>query len=419
MTKALNRRYFLRAAGVTMALPLLESNGTLAAASSAPPPRRMLAMCFALGLHAKNLFPTQTGRDFEQTPYLAQFGKHIPGQYTIVSGSSHPEVTRGHSSDNSFLTGARGPGEPGFRNSVSLDQYMVEKLNPDTRFKYLTLATNNSTISFSRSGVPIPNEGKPSAVFSKLFVNGTAEQVEAQVRRLKDGQSVMDAVLAPARRLQANVSAPDRERLDQYFSAVREVEQRLVNGQDWVRKPKPHVEYAPPKDEPGDSVTRLQIMLDLVALAFQTDSTRIVTLFNGGIGSPAPIPGVSLEYHDLSHHGQDPEKLRQLALIETRQMQTIGDFLGKLKATQENGETLFDRTTTLVGAAMGNASGHTCSNLPILLAGGGFRHGGHLGFDKKNNIPLCRLYVSMLQRMGIETDQFATGQGTLPGLDLA
>ena len=217
------------------------------------------------------------------------------------------------------------------------------------------------------------------------------------------------------------MSAPDRERLDQYFSAVRDLEQSLVGNQEWATKPKPQVDYRAPKDvaDPNDDVTRLELMLDLIHLAFQTDSTRFATLYVGGSNSVQPIPGVSLEYHNLSHHGQDPEKLAQLRIIESRQQAAVGKLIRKLSATREAGGTLLDNTAVLFGSAMGNASSHNCKNLPIVLAGGGFRHGQHLAFNKDENTPLCRLYVSMLQWLGIETDRFASGTGTLPGLEMA
>lgn len=412
------RREFLRAAGITLALPLFDSLGL--AASIAQPPRRMLAMCFGLGLHAPNVIPTETGRDYAATPYLEAVGKEFRDQMTIISGTSHPEVTVGHASDVSFLTAARFPGTDTFRNSISLDQYMVEQLKPDTRFSSLALSTRGGSISFSRSGVLIPSEGEPSKVFKKLFVNGSPEEVEKQVRRLQDGQSVMDAVLYPAKKLQARISKPDRERLDQYFTAVRDVEKRLVSGQEWAKRPKPAVDYAPPKDiaDPNDDVGRLKLLLDMAYLAFQNDSTRFITMYIMGSSLVQPIPGVSIEYHSLSHHGKDPDKLTQLKIIETMQMEAVGKLLGKLRSTQEGGETLLDRTMVLCGSAMGNASSHNTKNLPIVLAGGGFKHGQHITFDQENNAPLCRLYVSMLQRMGVETDQFATGKGTLSGLEL-
>ncbi len=418
--RSASRREFLRAAGVGLALPLLESTGLRGAATElANPPRRMVAMNFALGLHGPNFFPEQAGSDYVPTPYLEAFGGDLRKRLTVVSGTSHPDVTLGHASDSTFLTAARFPGAPTFRNSISLDQYLVEKLRPDTRFPSLALGTRSGTISFSRSGVLIPPETKPSVVFTKMFVNGTKSQVAAQVQRLEDGRSVLDAVLSPAKQLQERVSAPDRERLDQYFSAVRDLEQRLVGNQEWATRPKPQVDYAPPKDvtDPNDDITRLKLMLDLTYLALQTDSTRFVTLYVGGSNSVQPIPGVSIEYHSLSHHGQDPEKLTQLKIIQSQQMEAVASLLKKLQNTPEGSSAMLDRTAVLFGSAMGNASSHNCKNLPIVLAGGGFRHGQHLAFDKDDNTPLCRLYVSMLQWLGVETDQFGTGKGTLPNLE--
>jgi hypothetical protein len=426
-----SRRGFLLSAGVSLALPLLESRAGQAPARSgqdgrdgrdgeAASPRRLVAMNFALGLHGPNLFPREAGRGYTLTPYLESLGRNLRDHLTVMSGLSHPEVTLGHASDSSFLTAARFPGAPTFRNSISIDQLLAERLRPNTRFASLTLGTRSGTISFSRSGVLIPPETRPSALFTRMFVNGTPAQVAAQVRRLEDGQSVMDAVLPAARQLQREVSAADHERLDQYFSAVRDVEQRLVSGREWARRPRPTVNYAPPRDvaNPNDDVTRLQLMLDLVHLAVQTDSSRYITLYIGGSNAVQPIDGVSVEYHSLSHHGQDPEKLAQLRIIQTRQMEAVGQFLARLRQSTEAGQTLLDRTAVLVGSAMGNASSHNCKNLPIILAGGGFRHGQHLVFDSENNTPLARLYVSMLQRLGLETDQFVSGRGTLPGLEM-
>ncbi len=213
----------------------------------------------------------------------------------------------------------------------------------------------------------------------------------------------------------------DRDRLDQYFSAVRDVEQRLASGQEWVRTPKPKVAVAAPKDaaDPADDLTRLRLPLDLAAIAFQTDSTRFITLYVSQSGHVQPVPGVSVGFHGLSHHSQDPDKLAQLKPVQTRQVQALAAFLNQLRTAKANGETVFDRTTALIGAAMGNASSHNGKNLPILLAGGDFKHGQHLAFDAVNNTPLCRLYVSILHRFGSAAEQFATGKGTLPGLELA
>lgn len=204
-----SRRTFLRAAGVGLALPLLESRGLRAdVAQQTDSPRRLVAMNFALGLHGPNFFPEQSGGDYVQTPYLEALGADLRDRLTILSGTSHPDVTLGHASDSTFLTAARFPGAATFRNSISLDQFLVEKLRPETRFPSMALGTRSGTISFSRSGVMIPPETKPSVVFTKMFVNGTKSQVAKQVQRLEEGRSVLDAVLSPAKQLQARVSTP-------------------------------------------------------------------------------------------------------------------------------------------------------------------------------------------------------------------
>ncbi len=416
--RRLSRRAFLRAAGVSLALPLLESTG--AGGAAAAPPRRMLAVCTMLGLHAPNLFPAEVGRNYTPTPYLKVLDG-VRDQLTVISGLSHPEVDGGHAAEASFLTAAPHPGAGSFRNTISLDQFAVEKLHPDTRFPYLCLGIRGQGLSYSRNGVAVPPESKPSALFARLFVNGSAQQTAAQVRRLQDGQSIMDAVLGPAKQLQAAVSAPDRERLDQYFTAVREVEERLMATQQWAKKPKPAVSYSLPKDgaDPADNWHRLRLMFDLIHLAFQTDSTRIITLHTAGANLVEPIAGVSDGHHNLSHHGQDPEKLAQLRLVETQLMEILAAFLTKLKGTAEAGDTLLGRTAVVFGSNLGNASSHSTKNLPILVAGGGFRHGQHLAFDAQNNTPLCRLFVSVLQHLGAEVEQFASGTGRLTGLESA
>jgi hypothetical protein len=411
------RRAFLRAAGVGLALPLLES---VAWGAPAQAPRRMIGICAALGLCPDYLFPTKSGRDYALTPYLSVLKDHREA-LTVCSGLSHPDVNAGHESESCFLTAAPRPGQAGFRNSISLDQLAVEKLKPDTRFSSLALSTQGTSVSVNRGGVVIPPETRPSVVFARLFLQGRRDEVEREVNRLKDRRSILDAVRGQARQLEKRVSQSDRERLDQYFTAVREVEQGLVRAQAWSKRPKPRVSAAPPRDIPNaaDIIGRTRLMLDLAQLAFQTDSTRFITLKIDVIGVVPPIAGVSLDHHNLSHHGKDPSKLKQLQLVETQQLTALRDFLGKLKQSKEGGETLLDRTMVLYGSNLGNASSHDTKNLPILLAGGGFKHGQHLAFDRKNNTALGKLYVSMLQRLGAEVDRFVSASGRLDGLEMA
>jgi hypothetical protein len=328
-------------------------------------------------------------------------------------------VAGGHDAEVSYLTAAPHPGQATFRNSISLDQFAVERLRPDTRFASLVLSTHHSGISFNAGGVPIPPETRPSAVFARLFLAGKPDEVRRQISRLEDRRSILDAVLGQAKRLQGEVGAADRERLDQYFSSVREVEKDLANAQQWSKRPKPVVTAKPPSDlaSAADVIGRARLLFDLAHLALQTDSTRIVTLKLDSMPVVPPIPGVTLDYHNLSHHGKDPEKLKQLQLIETQQLEAFRDFLMRMKESREGSGTLLDQTIVLYGSSLGNASSHDNKNLPIVLAGGGFRHGRHLAFDTSANSPLGKLYVSILQRLGVECDRFASAAPPLPGLE--
>lgn len=418
----ITRRRFLHASGIALALPFLETFVPRAVAVSAKDPiRRMICCCTTLGIHAENLVPGKSGMDFELTPYLEPL-KDLRNDFTLFSGVSHPDVDGGHASEACFLTAAPHPGASSFRNTISLDQFAVEKLPPATRFSSLVLNTGGgSGLSVSRSGVKLPADSRPSEVFKKLFVNGTPREIAQQSDRLRDGQSIMDTVAADAKRLQGRVTARDRNRLDEYFTTVREVEQRLKSAESWAKKPKPQVAVPPPTDVQNafDFVNRTRLMLDLAHLALQTDSTRFITLSIQGHNSVPPVQGVSIDWHNLSHHGQDPEKLAQLRIIELEQMKLLADFLAKLKSSQEADSDLLANTMVLYGSNLGSGSSHDTKNMPMLLAGGGFKHGQHLAFDTKQNYPLPNLYVSMLQRLGIETDKFATGTATLRGLESA
>lgn len=416
-----SRRTFLRGAGVALALPMLDAMLPRGhAAEVGEPPRRLLCINTTLGLHTPNLFPSTAGAEYELTPYLAEIEQHRR-EFTIFSGLSHPEVDGGHSAEASYLTAAPHPRTDSFKNTISLDQYAVELLTPDTRFPSLQLASSSSRgLSYTRSGVAIPADSRASVVFSRLFIDGSPREVAQQMQRLEQGKSIMDTVLEQAHAFQRDLGRRDREKLDEYFSAVREVEQRMVKSQDWAQRPKPQVEMKKPVDirDTKEVVARVQLMFDLIHLALETDSTRFITFALNGLNAVPVIEGVSEDWHNLSHHGQDPEKLAQLRIIELEQMKLFNYLLTKLKASRQGSETLLDRTIVLFGSNLGNASSHDNKNMPIVLAGGGFRHGRHLAFDPRNNPPLCNLYVQMLQRLGAEVDTFASSNGTLPGFEL-
>ncbi len=419
----LNRRTFLRAAGVTIALPLF---GALVprhvrAATSRSVPRRMVCVCAPLGFYPPNFFPEKAGREYDLTPYL-EIVSEYRDDFTVISGLSHTGNSPGfaHQATASFLTGAQGAGRPSFRNSISLDQFAAEKIGDQTRFPTLTLSGEGLGLAWTRTGAQIPSENSPSRMFARLFLEGDRTEVQAQIRRLEDGRSILDDVRGQAANLRSALGTDDREKLDEYMTSVRDLERRLHKDEEWARTPKPKVDAKQPVDIPNasDLIGRANLLFDLTHLALQTDSTRLVTIMLPGSTYAPPIPGVSLGHHDLSHHGKDPGKLEQLKLVEVETMKTIRGLLAKLKQSKEDESNLLDRTTVFLGSNLGDASSHAVKNLPVLLAGGGFRHGQHLAFDPNNPPPLCNMFVSMLQRLGIETNHFSNSTGPLAGLEM-
>ena len=430
----LSRRRFLRNAGIALSLPLLESMSPVFARSASRvaaaldgKPRRMLAICNNLGLLPEHFFPKTAGADYELSEYLQMLAPHRR-DFTVFSGVSHPNVDGGHPADNCFLTAAPHPSGGSFRNTISLDQYMAEEIGTHTRFPSLTLGVNVQqgvrSLSWTQSGVMIPCEESAADVFRRLFFTGTAEETALQVRKLELGQSILDTVAGQARALQRTLPDADRDRIEQYFTSVRELEQRMAASKEWEHKPKPTVTAPVPLDpeSPVAYMEKVRLMYDLARVAFETDSTRVITLLLDSVNSPAiAVDGspVSDGYHNLSHHGKSEDKLSQLRKIDEWHMRLLADLVGDLKSTREDGDTLLDRSMVLYGSNLGNAHSHVNTNMPTILAGGGFRHGQHLAFDHEHNYPLPNLFVSMLQRMNIETDHFASATGTMRGLQIA
>jgi hypothetical protein len=426
--RALDRRRFLRAAGVALGLPLLDSmTPAFAAEKAQETPRRFLGICNNLGLLPDHFFPQGAGRGYELSPYLKVLERHR-NEFTVFSGVSHPDVDGGHPADICFLTAAPHPSSGGFRNTISLDQFVAERIGVRTRFPSITLGVNMApgvrSLSWTGSGVLIPCEEKPSAVFRKMFTQGSPAEVKRQVKKLEQGRSILDAVAGQAKDLQRTLPARDRDRLDQYFESVRDMERRLVTSKEWELKPKPKAPVPEPKDPatPAEYMAKTRLMYDMARLAFESDSTRCVTLMLDSVSSPAlDFEGTKTTdgYHNLSHHGKSPQKLAQLQTIDEWHMKLLGGLFDGLKATREDGRPLFDRTMVLYGSNLGNANTHVTTNMPILFAGGGFKHGQHLAFDRERNYPLPNLFVSMLQRMNLPVDKFASSTGTMRGLELA
>jgi hypothetical protein len=445
----LSRRTVLRAAGAGVALPFLDAMlPAVGRAAVASAPRRMVAIHIPLGMMPRFFFPGKFADPGKaeavatplQPPRVSSGNaapasssryldllRDLSGEFTAFNGLSHPGVGGGHAAGVSFLSGATGPGLGTFRNSESLDQFVAGKVGVDTRFPSLVLGVQKSaiaesvmTVSISRSGVGIPAELSPRRLYRSLFVAGTPDEQAATMRRIAAGDSVLDLVGARARALDRAIPAADRARLDQYLTSVREVERRLARSLDWEKTPKPQVDAREPADLSDHTfvIEKSKLMFDLMRLALQTDSTRAITLYVSTFSTIAHVPGVKTDTHHLSHHGNEPEKLAQLQKVEEAQMLAFAAFLRSLRDVKEGDGTLLDHTQVLYGSCLGNAAVHSNSNLPIILAGGGYRHRGYLAFDEKRNEPLANLFVSMLQRLGIEADAFASSTGSLRGLDI-
>lgn len=412
----LPRRTLLKAAGISLSLPWLDSMQP-ALSAEAVQPKRFLGVLNYFSFHAPFFFPTETGSDYTPSPYLELLKDH-KDDFTVISGLNHPDVRDGHSSDKSFFTGAPHPGAPSFRNTVSIDQVAAESIGHATRYPSLNFSTSASySCSYSRNGVALPPETSPAKAFAKLFINGSAEQVAEEVMRVKEGQSILDRIGSEAKRLEREVGPTDRDKLDQYFSSVRDLEKRMVRAESYASQPKPDARTLPIDDpRPGEDIVRFGLLLEVARLAMQVDLTRIVTLYYVGSSKTPSQPGANFAYHDLSHHGQNSDKIDQLAILERDLLRQWGDFLKRMKETGDGPSRLLDHTFAVVGAGMGNASSHDATNLPLIVSGGKFRHGQHLAYDPKNPPPLCNLWVDALQHLGLESESFGSSTGTLRGL---
>lgn len=419
----LSRRRFLRGAGITLALPLLESiRPAFARHTVSPIPRRMLLISNNLGVLPKQFFPETPGRDYELSPYLQDLAE-FRDDFTVISGLSHPDVDGGHSTENCFLTAARGPTKSGFRNTISLDQFAAEQLGPMTRFPTLNLGVNidkaNRSLSWTRDGVLLPAEDSASALFRRMFVQGDSAAVKRQLHKLDERASILDTLLDDTRQVRRALGRDDQTRLDQYLTSVREIEQRLDVARQWELRPKPTTDEQPPDDirDQKQFFEKFDLMLSMARLAFESDSTRIITLMVDAFATPPfklhPDQNTTDGYHNLSHHGQSESKVQQLIDADHQQMMLLHKLFSQLGEVREGEDRLLDRTMVLFGSNMGDANTHENTNLPILLAGGGFKHGQHLAFRRDHNQPLCDIYVTMLQRLGVETEFFGSCTGTL------
>jgi hypothetical protein len=417
------RRFLLQSIGTTLALPGLPSlmaksvggNAAVQAAKGAGAgARRFVAVGNLLGLQTKQLFPKTTGRNYEKTTLLEPLwdNRH---QMTVYRGLDHG-IKGGHFAVHSFLSGvlnSEAQNRPD--GNVSIDQYLADAVGFETRFPSLTVGSEGGIhggcqIAWTKSGVRVPPVTGPAQLFEKLFISDSRERQERRVQENHVQASILDSVLVDANRLSKQVNKEDKDKLDEYMTSVRDVEKRLELRQRWTSHPKPKAPFEKPANH--NFVEDLPLLYELIALALQTDSTRIATLEIGGDFMPQNL-GIKKDYHGLSHHGNDPESIASLIALEKYQIEHFGKFVTRLSKMNDGERTLLDSTAVIFGSGMGDANSHKNSDLPILLAGGGYKHGEFREVPREgiNKVPLCNLFVEIAQKMGVETDSFGSSTG--------
>ena len=304
--------------------------------------------------------------------------------------------------------------------NVTIDQFAAEHVVGQTRFPSLTIGSlegihGGCQLSWTRTGTRVPPIPGPEQLFEKLFVDATGKEKNSATDHLALQNSILDAVREQAHDLERSLSQRDKNKLDEYFTSVRDVEKGIARRRQWIDVPKPEAMIKQPQNR--NMVEDLPLLYDLIVMALQTNTTKIATLEIGGDFNPADL-GIRGGYHSLSHHGQLQERIDALITLETYQIKQFVRFVKKLAATSDDTGPLIDTTTVLFGSGMGDANSHTNRNLPIVLAGGDFSHGNLLTFDvgHPHRPPLANLFVTMLQKFGVEVDSFAKSTGTLRGL---
>jgi hypothetical protein len=377
--------------------------------------KRFVAVGNLLGFQQKSFFPETTGKGYEPTTLLQPLEanrKHM----TVYCGLDHG-IKGGHFAVHTFLSGVlHHQAQDMPDGNITIDQFIADQVGVQTRFPSLTVGSEGGIhggcqIAWTRSGVRVPPITGPAELFDKLFITDSKEIQEQKVRQNRVQGSILDAVLEDANRLSTRVNHEDRGKLDEYFTSVRDVEKRLELRERWTEQPKPEAPFEKPSDK--NTVNDLPMMYELMALALQTDSTRVATLEIGGSFLPQHL-GIDKSYHSMSHHGNDPDTVANLITLETYQIEQFGKFLTRLAETRDGECSLLDSTAVLFGSGMGNGHSHTNSNLPIVLAGGGYHHGEfrNVEQEKGRKLPLCNLYLDIAQRMGLEAESFGTSTGT-------
>ncbi|MEM6688678.1 MAG: DUF1552 domain-containing protein [Planctomycetota bacterium] len=408
----LNRRQLLRGTGIALSLPAFESIAS-GNPNSDKSPRRLVCVGNHLGFYPGNFFPKETGKNYLPTSTLKPLEDHRD-ELTVFSHLDH-ELNGGHKAVQGFLTSIKKEEAAGFPNqNISLDQAAAEHVGSSTRFPSINTGIDGGTdMCWTRAGVHVPPINKPALLFRGLFVNSSQGEREVERMRLKHQASVLDALRESAVALNRTLNASDRDKLDQYLTSVRDVERRLQISNEWLDRSKPESPIDEVLDEDRQHIDEVALFYDLIALALQTDSTRVATLETGLGFRTAELDLGS--YHGLSHHSKSEDRIGQLQIVESFLTTKLSDFISRLKEAR-----VFDDTLIVFGSGMSDGSIHSNRNLPVLLAGGGIKHQGHVvcPAEQHKRVPLSNLWLSVLHWFGSEADRFGRSTGTFSPMSI-
>ena len=424
ITTPLTRRTVLRGIGTTLTLPLLESfSPAKAAAVSGKPPVRMIFLSYAWGVSKDDWFPKESGPDYKLSECLKPMARH-KSDFSVLSNLSNKRASQGHWGCTTWLTSADVNATPGkqFHNTVSVDQVAARQLGIDTRFPSLELSGsegNNGygpgmSMAWSAAGDSIPAETSPVALFDRLF--GASEvPLEERRYRIEHNRSVLDAVMADAKSMHREISTADREKIDDYFDSVRDIEVRLAKAEEWLDRPKPKA----PLDRPAGKLKttdEIAVMYDLIVAAIQTDMTRVITYRQPVEGIFADL-GFKIDGHKTTHCTVQSEAYRASIARDQKQLELVAGMIDKLKALKDpDGSSLFDNS--LIAYGSGIRTNHHLRDTPTLVAGhggGGMNQGQHYVYESEQT-PLANLWLSLLRQAGVEAERFADSEEPLGGL---
>jgi hypothetical protein len=449
--ETISRRMLLRGLGTGIGLPLLDAMlPRLAVAGlSAPtkPPVRLAFVYVPNGKNMKHWTPSEEGTDYSLPSTLAPL-QELKNDFLVLSGltcdkaRANGDGAGDHArAMSAFLTGCQPKKTSGadIRVGISVDQLAAQRVGGATRFPSLEIGCEggrqagncdsgyscaySSTISWRSESTPVPKETNPQLLFDRLFGRGSADDRDAaRAKRELYNKSILDLVRDDAKRLENSLGAADRRKLDEYLSAIRELETRIGTSARATETAK-NVDYPRPEKDvskkPADYPTHIQLLNDLLVLAFRTDQTRIATFVFANEGSQRTYPfvGVSEGHHDLSHHQNNAQKLEKLRKINEFHVQQLADLLKKLKGVNDGGHSLLDQCMLVYGSGNSDGNRHNHDDLPILLAGrggGSIAPGRHVRYQKET--PITNLYIELLDRMNVKVDRFGDSTGRLRGL---